>query len=79
MERNRLIEPYQVAFKTGRGGSVALLNIDFYITKALSSRNHVTILFIDIEHSTELEDMSSWKFFTNGKLAQRCLNSSVPF
>ena len=49
MDRNRLIAPNHVAFKTGRGCTDALLHIDFYITKTLSSRNHVTILFINFE------------------------------
>ena len=48
MERNRLIAPNQVAFETRRGCTDALLHTDLYITKALSSRNHVTVLTIDV-------------------------------
>lgn len=67
-EKNCLISRNQVAFKAGRGCTDALLHIDFYITKALSSRNHVSILSIDFEKAFDrigahviLNLLNKWK------------------
>lgn len=49
IETKKLISSNQVAFKSGKGCADALLHLDFYITNALSARNHVTILALDFE------------------------------
>lgn len=49
LERKKLIAKEQVAFKVNKGCDDALLHIDYYITNALSAKNHVTALSIDFE------------------------------
>lgn len=67
LESKNLISSNQVAFKANKGCEDALLHLDFYITKALSSRNHVTILSLDFEKAFDrigihqiLNKITSW-------------------
>lgn len=52
-EARKLISTNQVGFKSNRGCADALLHIDYLASKALSSRNHLTILSLDFEKAFE--------------------------
>lgn len=68
LEKHKFIDYNQVAFKHGRSTSDALLHIDEYISSALSTKNHVSILSIDFEKAFDrigihvvLNKLIKWK------------------
>ena len=67
-EKYKLIHPNQVAFKPNKGCDDALLHLDFFISNALSTKNHVSILSIDFEKAFDrigshvvIDQLVKWK------------------
>ncbi|XP_049306064.1 RNA-directed DNA polymerase from mobile element jockey isoform X1 [Bactrocera dorsalis] len=65
---NQLIHHNQVAFKKGQATTDALLHVDHFISNALSSKNHVSLLSLDfqkafdrIETPVVLRQLDKWK------------------
>lgn len=65
--KEKRISHNQMAFKTGQGTSDALLHFEHYVKKAISSRNHVTVLGLDFEKAFDrigvhvvLRQLSKW-------------------
>lgn len=67
-EKMKLISSNQVGFRPGKGCIDALLHIDCHVSKALSTRNHTSILSIDFEKAFDrigshviLKTLHQWK------------------
>lgn len=68
IEKNKFIDKNQLAFKKGRSTTDSLIHLDFFISSALSEKNHASILAIDFEQAFDriglhviLKQLIEWK------------------
>nr|AMS38373.1 hypothetical protein [Bactrocera tryoni] len=71
-QRNKFISPNQVAYKKGQGTLDALIQLDYFITNALSSKNHVSVLSLDFHRAFDkigahiiIRQLRKWKIGQN--------------